>query len=190
MAQEIEAKFRVASHAAVRERLRALHAVHLAEIVEQNSIFDSEDGSLRTGGVGLRVRVEHMPEDGGAARATMTFKGRIDPRSDVKSREELEVVVSDADRVEDILARIGFVRILYFEKRRDRWRIDGCSVELDEPAGLGCFIEIEGPTPEEVHAVRDRLALKPDDYVGSSYAKMLLDLAEESGMDEASFSFS
>ena len=73
MAMEIEAKFRVASHAPVRDRLGVLGAEYLGRVLETNRIFGRSDGSLRARGCGLRVRSTES-EDGAKPEATMTFK--------------------------------------------------------------------------------------------------------------------
>jgi len=179
--REIEAKLRVTSHDAVRERLRFLGATHIRTGIETNVIYDRPDGSLRKRGMGLRVRTV-TTDQGDAPPATMTVKG---PRttSALKSREELEVQVDNAATAAAMLEMLGYRVILRYEKRRESWTLDECSVELDTPPHIGLFVEIEGPTAEAVEQARARLDLGDTPHVDPSYVRMLLDLCREQGLD-------
>ena len=179
--REIEAKLRVPSHDAVREKLRSLGATHIRTGIETNVIYDQPDGSLRKRGMGLRVRVVAV-ESGDAPPATITVKG---PRisSALKSREEFEVQVDNAATAAAMLDMLGYRVVLRYEKRRETWTLDQCSVELDTPPHIGLFVEIEGPTSEAVEAVRARLNLADTPHVEPSYVRMLLDLCREQGLD-------
>jgi adenylate cyclase class IV len=75
--------------------------------------------------------------------------------------------------MEQILQRIGFVRVLRFEKRRETWTLEGCEVALDELPRLGRFVEIEGPSDAAVMQVRQKLALEEAPLLTSSYVAML-----------------
>ena len=112
-----------------------------------------------------------------ASRATLTFKG---PRfaTALKSREELEIDVSDAEALARMLEGVGFVQILRYEKRRESWELDGCRVELDEPARLGLFVEIEGPNERTILAVQAKLRLDQSHEVLTSYVGMLVAYCE------------
>ena len=169
MSVELEIKLRVEAHEPVRTALASAGAVFVRAGVETNRIYDQADGSLRRAGAGLRVRSVAV-ERGTPAEATLTYKG---PRQagPMKRREEIEVGVEDAERVAAVLDRLGLVEVLRFEKRRETWQLAGCTVELDEVAGLGRFVEIEGPDEGQITAVRSRLGLastvgEPATYVG------------------------
>lgn len=176
MSVEIELKLRVESHEPVRQRLREVGARFVETVLETNSIYDRPDGLLRKRGCGLRMRsVAAVGEH--AHRATLTFKG---PRfaTALKSREELEVGVSDASALARVLEGVGFVQILRYEKRRESWELDGCRVELDEPARLGLFVEIEGPDERTILAVQKKLGLEQAREVPTSYVGMLVAYCE------------
>jgi len=182
MATELEAKFRVESHGPVRERLRAIRAESLGAVIETNIILDSADGSLRRRGSGLRIR-SALPVDGGTARVTLTYKGPL-TASVFKSREEIEVSLGDAELAVGLLAALGFVSILCYEKRRESWRIGECLVELDTPAAIGRFLEIEGPSVGSIRSVRDELGLSAADHVRESYVRLLMAHCAERGLTD------
>ncbi len=182
MAIETEAKFRVSSHEPVRQRLLSLGATLLDRVVETNLILDRPDGSLRNRGCGLRIRSARSV-DGGEVTATMTFKGPV-ISGPVKSREELEVQVSDAESAAALLERLGFVTILCYEKLRESWRLDECRIELDEPPHIGLFVEIEGPDVKAIRTARNALGLEAIPHTQASYVRMLTTYCNEHGLTD------
>jgi adenylate cyclase, class 2 len=138
---ELEAKIKVDSHDDVRASLRRAGATFVGRYVEQNTIFDRADGSLRRSGCGLRVRSVETVE-GERMDATCTFKGPVQA-SEYKRREEVETRVADAEGLVRVLVAVGFESAVTFEKRRESWRLDGCRVELDDVPLLGTFVEVE-----------------------------------------------
>ncbi|HZN65963.1 MAG TPA: class IV adenylate cyclase [Tepidisphaeraceae bacterium] len=179
MAVELEAKMAVADHLAVAVLLRQFAARKLGDHFEVNAFFDTEDRSLLAAGEGLRLRHEL---DFGTTRErhVITYKG---PRQagPLKSREEIEFEVSDAAAATILLERLGYVRTLSFEKRRQSWELDGCTVELDEVPYLGKFVEIEGPDEPTVMRVRERLQLSDRPLIKSSYISLLMTHLKERG---------
>jgi len=179
MAIELEAKMAVADHLAVAVLLRQFAARKLGDHFEVNAFFDTEDRSLLAAGEGLRLRHEL---DFGTTRErhVITYKG---PRQagPLKSREEIEFEVSDAAAATILLERLGYVRTLSFEKRRQSWELDGCTVELDEVPYLGKFVEIEGPDEPTVMRVRERLQLSDRPLIKSSYISLLMTHLKERG---------
>lgn len=179
MAVEIEAKMKVESLDAVRARLNEVHAVHVGDALETNVFFDTDDRSLLAADEGLRLRTT-LPLSGGSAKHTITFKG---PRQHgpLKSREETELGVSDAKDAIALLEMLGFLRVLSFEKKRQSWRLDDCSIELDELPHLGVYVEIEGPREEAVMKVRETLQLTGKPIMKASYIALLMTFLQESG---------
>lgn len=176
MSIEIEAKMRLADRAAVEDKLREAAADEVGQILEINTFFDTRDGSLKSGDQGLRIRIEHR--DGTPDVTTITHKG---PRAHgkLKSRSETELRVEDARAAAELLGALGYLPVLTFEKRRSRWRLDGCNVELDELPYLGDYCEIEGPDDDTVLAVRSRLGLANAPLIRASYIAMLTSYIRE-----------
>jgi|CXWL01.1.fsa_nt_gi predicted adenylyl cyclase CyaB len=182
MATEIELKVKVDSHGPVRERLKALGGEYVGTVIERNTMLDRADGSLRASGCGLRVRATTVL-DGKNPGSKITFKGPSQS-SILKCREEFEVKVENGDDAIAVLERLGFRRTVEYHKKRERWRLDDCVVELDEPARLGLFVEIEGPGEDSIRTVQKRLGLEALRHVSSSYVKMAIRYCEEHGMKD------
>jgi len=179
MPVEIEAKMSVESFDAVRGKLRDLGARHAGDHFEVNTFFDTEDRSLLAADEGLRLRLGR-DNASGRERYVITWKG---PRQlgPLKSREELEVEVQGGDAAVQLLERLGYLRTLSFEKRRDSWELEGCKIELDEVPHLGRFVEVEGPDEKTVLHVRERLGLGSRPVIKGSYIALLMSHLQERG---------
>jgi len=173
---EIEAKMRLADRAAVERRLRETGAEERETVLETNTYFDTRDGALKSGDQGLRIRVTHYADRPDAV--TITHKG---PRAHgrLKSRNETEVAVADARAAAELLGALGYIPVLSFEKKRSRWRLDGCNVELDDLPYLGPYCEIEGAEDDQVLAVREKLGLADAPLIRASYIAMLMSYIRE-----------
>jgi adenylate cyclase, class 2 len=179
MPVEIEAKMAVADLGKMREKLSELGAELSGQFLETNTFFDTEDRSLLAADEGLRLR-RNLNTSSGGEEHVITYKG---PRhhGKLKSRDEVELSVSNSNDASELLERLGFVRMLTFEKRRESWKLGGCKVELDELPYLGSFVEVEGPADEPVLAVREQLGLSDRPIVKSSYISLLMSFLQERG---------
>jgi adenylate cyclase class 2 len=187
MPVEIEAKMSVPDLEPVRARLRELNAEATGRTLETNTFFDTEDRSLLAADEGLRLR-RNLNAETNADEHIVTYKG---PRQhgQLKSRDEIEVTVGSSEDATQLLERLGFVRMLSFEKRRESWKLGGCKVELDELPYLGTFVEVEGPDDRSVLAVREQLGLADRPMVRSSYIALLMGYLQERGQNRRVVTF-
>ena len=187
MAIELEAKMRVADLEPVRARLRAAGATGGARVLEVNAFLDTRDKTLLNRDSGLRIR--HTRDLGsGDEKDVVTFKGPMQS-GQLKRREETEFVVSDGEAARTVFSRLGCEPQLMFEKRRETWRLDGCTVELDELPQLGTFVEIEGPDDATVLRVREMLGLKDEPLVKTGYAHLVSKWLRDHGAREPTLRF-
>jgi predicted adenylyl cyclase CyaB len=128
-------------------------------------VYDDAQGSLRRAGRLLRLRRA-------AGRALVTYKGPVAARTDVKSREELEVEVSDADAFERLLLAIGLSPWFRYQKYRESYAHGDAEIVIDETP-IGTFLEIEA-SAERIHAVAAALGFSRADYVLDSYVALFL----------------
>lgn len=188
MPVEIEAKMKLDDVTSLESRLAAAGAVHVTELLEVNTFFDTPRGDLKAADEGLRIRLERST-DGKHVEATITHKG---PRAHgrMKTRDESEVVVGDARAAAELLTALGYVSVLSFEKRRRRWTLDDCRVEIDTLPYLGGFVEIEGPSEPIVLSVRRKLALDHLPMISASYISMLVTYLSEHAIQTDHIGFS
>jgi len=176
---EIEAKLSVPDLDVVRTRLRELAATPLGSVLETNTFFDSEDRSLLAADEGLRLR-KRVDVDTKETKYIITYKGARH-QGQLKSRDEVECAVEHDRDAMTLLSRLGFLRVLSFEKRRESWKLGGCSVELDTLPHVGTFVEIEGPSEAAILKVRDQLNLSERPLVKASYIALLMTHLQDRG---------
>jgi adenylate cyclase class 2 len=187
MPVEIEAKMKVADHAAIRQRLRDSGAKHESTVLETNIFFDTPDRSLMSSDKGLRLR-HTQDASTHEEKSKFTFKGpRL--RGQLKSRPEFEMDVSDPRDAQAFLEALGFAKMASFQKRRESWLLENCRVELDEVPHLGMFVEIEGPSEEAVLSVREKLHLRDQPVIHTSYISLLLSYLKEKGIEQRDVTF-
>jgi len=179
MAVEIEAKMKVTDLGVVAARLRERGGVRRGRCLEVNAFYDTEDRKLLASDQGLRVRVARDLETD-KATCIVTHKGP-NQHGPLKSREETELLVEGAEGAQRLLERLGFARMMSFEKRRESWQLDDCSVELDEVPYLGVYVEVEGPSEGAVMKVREALGLTDRPLIKASYIAMLTSHLQELG---------
>jgi adenylate cyclase class 2 len=171
---ETEIKLAVPNVQTARRLLRAAgFRVFRRRVFESNTVFDTQALTLRKNRTLLRVR-----EAGG--RVTFTFKG-VPLAGKHKSREELEMEVTSARTLSQILERLAFQPVFRYEKYRSEYRAPGGSgvATLDETP-VGVYIELEGGARWIDRAAR-KLGFQESDYITASYASLYFDACKRSG---------
>jgi len=170
---EREIKLRFDSVEAAREAVIATGATPLlGRRLQEDSLLDTEDESLRRRRCVLRVRVEN-------GKSRITFKGPVQP-SLVKIREELETVVGDGQLLLRILEELGLHVWFRYEKYREEFSHEDVTVAIDETP-VGVFVEIEG-SEHGIVATADALGRTQADYVLDSYRCLFLKHREQLGL--------
>jgi predicted adenylyl cyclase CyaB len=169
MVTEIEQKIRLASDEVTlfEERCMALARKNTEPIIQRDEYFDTSGEELKHGDFALRIR--HVP-----GHLFIALKG---PRSaGLKGnyrRIELEFEAPDQDRLQAQLDRQGLIRTALIEKQRREFAIELCSVAIDTVPFIGSFIEIEGPSDDDVTAVKSILGLSAAEPVSENYTELL-----------------
>ena len=168
-----------ADHDAVRERLAELDAERVGAVEQVDTYYGAPHREFAETDEALRVRAE-TPADGDPVHE-LTYKGpKVD--ADSKTRREHETRVGDPEATDAALRALGFEPVATVEKLRERYRVDGYTVTLDDVGGLGEYVEVEREgTDDEVDAIREgaldvlrQLGLDPDEQVRTSYLGLQL----------------
>jgi adenylate cyclase, class 2 len=168
--QELEVKFFLENLSAVESRVRAQGASRIyLRTYEINLRFDTPDGALSKSQKVLRLRQD--------TSAILTFKGPSQNRQDVTVRQEIEFQVSDFPAARRLLEALDYQVNVIYEKYRTTYDLEGVKITLDEMP-YGNFCEIEGPDPQTIHAIADRLGLDWSARVMDSYLAMFSCLKE------------
>jgi len=163
--QEIEVKFLISNLSALLKKIERLGALELRpRMLEVNLRFDTPDRKLSDRAQVLRLRQDDQ--------AILTFKSPGEIVDGVISRTELEVVVSNFQSTRAILEALGFQVFMTYEKYRQNFQLNDLVASVDEMP-YGNFIELEGSSPEHVHATADLLGLNWDQRINLSYTALL-----------------
>ena len=181
MALETEAKIQVADHGVLRSLLVQLGAQPQGQQLEVNIYFDTADERLRQADTALRLRCTDK-------KNVLTYKGP-QTKNRYKQRLEVQTTVAEAQAMQAILQQLGFRQSLLFEKRRDSWLLNNCRVELDELPLLGNFVEVEGPSEQDIDQVLGQLELDKEDLINKPYPTMLREHLERTGKAAAEIRF-
>jgi len=173
---EAELKARVHAPEAVLRRLdeRATARVE----VYQDSYYDRPDGSLTKADQELRVRTVRGAD---GLRTVLTFKGaKVDEESG--SKPEHETRVEDSQAAHAILAGLGYVPVIAFQKRCRTYEFEArgrrmLATLVRVPEIDGTFLELETMADENdvtaalaaVRAVLAELGIGPDDFTHELY---------------------
>jgi adenylate cyclase class 2 len=182
-ARETEIKLAVPDAGTARRLLRAAgFRVSKRRVFETNTVFDTPELGLRRAATLLRVR-----QAGGVA--TVTYKGPPDVGRH-KSREELELEISDARAMGAIIERLGLGPVFRYDKYRTEYRQPGRSgiATLDETP-VGVYLELEG-TANWIDRAARKLGFTENDYITASYARLYLDWCQRSGVRPSDMVFS
>ena len=151
-------------------------------VLENNVILDAPDLRVRKHGSVLRVRAA-------GGNSTLTYKGPCAIGGRHKSREEVEIAISDAATALSILENLGFHRVFRYQKYRTEYSQPGARglVTLDETP-IGCYLEVEG-SPRWVDRTARKLGFREDDYITVSYGALYLQFCVVQGTRPADMVF-
>lgn len=178
---ETEVKFYVQDLNRIAMRLRELKA-HLIQprVHEINYRYDMPDGSLRRKFKVLRLRKD--------TEAKFTFKGPSEEHEGVMKRREIEFAVGDFKAATQFLEALGFEPVVYYEKFRETYELNGAHIMLDE-LPFGSFVEIEGEDGDLLRRNADLLGLRWDTSVKAGYLTLFERVAEKHKLDPGQLSF-
>ncbi|MBI5953978.1 MAG: class IV adenylate cyclase [Chloroflexi bacterium] len=181
--QEIEAKFFVKNLDGIEQRLLELKARLIQpRIHEINLRFDDANNDLRSSFRVLRLRQDD--------KARMTFKGPSEEEAGgILSRREIEFVVEDFEKAKELLEALGYRVVVFYEKFRATYDLDGAHIMLDE-LPFGQFVEIEGEDAKMIRGIADLLGLDWDMMVKAGYHALFDRVSGKFNLDPSQLSFS
>ncbi|HMZ80374.1 MAG TPA: class IV adenylate cyclase, partial [Acidobacteriota bacterium] len=129
---------------------------------EDNWLLDTATSEMRARRSALRIRLAE-------GKTIVTYKGLPPARlrqENLKVREELEVVVDDAEVMVKIFERLGFRSFFRYQKYRTSYEIESASLGISliatfDETPLGFFLELEGQA-DAVRATIASLGFAPD----------------------------
>lgn len=89
---------------------------------------------------------------------TLTYKNV--EKTTVDGTKELEIVVSDFEKTNELLEQAGIKSKGYQENKRIQYILDGVELDIDSWPLIPTYLEIEGKSEEEVNSMIEKLGLK------------------------------
>jgi adenylate cyclase class 2 len=150
-------------------------------VFEDNVILDTRNFALRSRGCLLRLRTA-------GTVSILTYKGPA-VAGRYKSREELEIAISESGTALSIFEGLGFHRVFRYQKYRTEYSELGARgvVTLDKTP-IGCFLEVEG-SPGWIDRTARRLGFREQDYITASYTMLYVQFCAERGIPPADMVF-
>ena len=155
----------------LRKAIEELGSKFVDLVIEYDTYFTHPCYDLwkRDEAVRLRKRVSKIY---GEKRYMLTYKGSRIIREGIKSREEIEVYVSDHGLMNNILRKLGFNKFAVIVKERMIYRYRNSKIFIDNVKDLGIYVEIEGPI-QTIHEIMEKLPFKYD-IVEKTYLELLI----------------
>jgi adenylate cyclase class 2 len=172
---ETEIKLAVPNARTARKLLRSTgFTLARRRVFESNVVFDTPRLALRRASALLRLR-----RAGGLC--TVTYKGKPVPGKH-KTREELELSVTDPATMGAIFERLGYTPVFRYDKYRTEYRLArGVGVATVDETPIGTYVELEG-SPAWIDRLAARMGFGESEYITASYARLYLDWCRTRGV--------
>lgn len=159
--EEIEVKFLDIDVDEITRKLESLGAKKVFERDYRRKVYDYPDLRLNADNSWIRIRDE-------GDQVTLGYKKRLattahDGSSNDGGMEEVELIVSDFDKMALFLDKIGLTLKFYEENRRIRYELDDVEFDIDFWPQLNPYLEIEAKSWNDIDKAIAMLELNPDD---------------------------
>ena len=114
---------------------------------------------------------------------TLTIKTVVD-KNDLGGTQEHEVVVSDFEKMNDILEMLGYKHRNYQENKRIRYILDEVEIDIDTWPKIPTYLEIEGASEEAVYHVLEVLGFNKGDATTMDMVERIDSVLEGNVIDE------
>ncbi len=155
----------------IRMAIEELGSQFVDLVIEYDTYYMHPCLDLWTRDEALRLR-KRISKIYGEKRYILTYKGKRVFRNGVKSREEIEVYISDYKAMSTILRKMGFTPFAVVEKERMIYRYKDSRIFIDNVKDLGVYIEIEG-SPQTLHEILGKIQFNYD-IIEKTYLELLL----------------
>lgn len=150
---EYEVRVLEINHEEIVKKLESLGAEFKFEALQQRYVYD------------LKPKVENkwirLRTDG--KKTTLTIKD-LQAKS-IDGTKELEIVVDDFAKTNQMLEELGYKNRGFQQNKRTQYILDGVEIDLDRWPLIPEYMEIEGPSSEEVYETLAKLGIQKEKQV-------------------------
>jgi adenylate cyclase class 2 len=166
---EVEIKSKCDDLDGIKKAIVDAGGTFISTEVEDDSYFNHPSRDFGKTDEALRIRrVNDM--------VFCTYKG---PKlgGKTKTRFEKEVQINDAEAMQEILQKLGFILYGRVQKKRDVYLLNEVTICCDDVKGLGTFVELEMISNNREEAEKRLFALAAtlglSDFITASYLEMV-----------------
>lgn len=134
----------------IEEKLNQLGAKYVDSFDQKRYVYDLNP---KEKGKWIRLRTN-------GKKTTLTYKDIVS--NTIDGTKEIEVTVSDFEKTNALLNKMGFIHKGYQENKRIRYDLNGCEIDLDFWPLIPPYLEIEASSEEEVLQVLKLLELEEE----------------------------
>ena len=175
---EREVKLSFPSADDARRAILATGAVaSAARRLQDDALYDTTDGLLRTKGCIVRIRTERWSD--GAETSTLTLKGPVQA-GPMKMREEHETRVEAGDALRRVLDALELRPWFRYQKYREEFSAANLVVAIDETP-VGTFVELEGDEGA-IYVMTRALGRSDEDFIIDSYYRLFQSRRQQFGL--------
>ena len=175
---EREVKLLFPTTAAAREAVLAAGAVRAEALrLQDDSLYDLPDDTLRKKGCVVRIRVERWTDR--PDTTILTVKGPVQS-SQMKLREEHETRLENVEALTRAFDALGMRVWFRYQKYREEFSALGLVVAIDETP-VGTYVELEGDE-DAILAMTAALGRSDADFIVDSYYRLFMKRRDELGL--------
>ncbi len=166
MATEYEATFSNINKKEIRAKLKELgaecvHAERLQKLM--NFYVPLRDVEGKTS---QRLRVR----DEGTGEITLSYKW--EENGAIDGQKEIELHVTSFNDAKEFVEGLGAHQKNYQEKKRETWKLDTVTIDIDEWPYVEPFVEIEGSSEKDVREVSEKLGFDYSEALFGNVARI------------------
>ena len=153
MQTEYEVRVLEINHEDLVKKLEELNAEFKFEALQQRYVYDLKP---KQDNKWIRLRTD-------GTKTTLTIKDL--QAKTIDGTKELEIVVDDFDKTNQILEELGYKNRGFQQNKRTQYILDEVEIDLDRWPLIPEYMEIEGPSIEAVYETLDKLGINKDKIV-------------------------
>ena len=153
MKTEFEVRVLEIDHQEMVDKLTKLNAEFKFEALQQRYVYDVKP---KQDNKWIRLRTD-------GNKTTITIKDLT--AKTIDGTKELEIVVDDFDKANELLEELGYKNRGFQQNKRTQYILDGVEIDLDRWPLIPEYMEIEGPSIEAVYETLDKLEISKDKIV-------------------------
>ncbi len=149
MQTEFEIKILEIDTDSIKKKLKILWAQYVWKKDQKRYVYDLNPATYNKW---VRLRTN-------GKQTTLCIKD-IQDESKIDGTKELEIMVDDFEKTNQILEKLWYISKAYQENIRTSYILDNCEIEIDQRPLIPPYLEIEWPDKESVEKILNKLDVK------------------------------